>query len=1153
MWVGLTASEAQEQCVAVGNPRSGHYIAATRCVRPYLTRTGDHRAASSLIGGVEVHVELRDGNLVCSAALSDFDPATSSSCRIRVVSHTELVSTRARLILNEGLAQRGAASLPRAESMMTRTLSGLLSMLGLLLGTAALHGQDAKLPTADEVTTLLAKYQAERDGAVKTGVAQRFQPALLERAEVLAKKGQTALAAGRFLQAAEALRQARWQLPYQAPGTPKEHVARIIGNPRLRHAAPIFALAFSADGRRLATASRDHTVKLWDLANGHEIRTYEGHDDEVNFVAYSPDGQTIASAGTDALIKLWDAASGKDQRTLKIAEGEYVTALAFARDGKHLFAGFAGKPTKDGEGTVALLAAFDVKTGEVKRTDTDFRGRVNSLAFTTDGHSLAVSDETGQVRLWQYPGMIENAKQPAYWLKQHDTGAIYAVTFSPDGKTLVCSGPDSVKLYATVLPGAAFQITNPRLTLPSTSFTRALAFSKDGKGLFTGSEDGLIRFWDPESGQMLGSFKGHAGAVRSLAFNPGGNQLASAGFDYTVRLWDFDIVLVARNVGQHDSPVWSAAFSPEGDRVVSAGADRTVRVWDLASGKALHTITGHNAPVTAALYSPDAKYIASVGADKVLRLWDAASGAALRTGVGHTGTITALDIAAEGKRIVTGAADRRVKIWDADTAKELLSIDDNPSLVAAVAFRPDGKQIAVGNVDQTIALYDAAGKLQQRWNAHAVSVNSVAYSPNGQLLASGGNDALVKVWSIANPGVNPVVFAGHSGPVSGVAFRKDNQHVASASADQLVKLWKVEGNAGKEIQTFRGHTDWVTSVAFSKEGFHLVSSGVDRQAKLWEITSREAPLLAEHTASVETVAVSPDGKQIASGGLDRTVKLWDRATGAELASLTGHGAAVTAVTFAPDGKTLVSCGGDRLLRLWDPVAFSELPRVPEQELFRFMSRDSPYMFVTPDGKRLLVWFPIKGKNVTTIVECFELATGKRLYTFTEMARNVNSLAFGADGKLVATGAKDGSVRLWTLGDKDAEIAPGGDWMLFEKIGVADLALTPDGTTLVATSDKGEVKIADIAKREVRRTLTAHKDVTIRCCLVSPDGKRFVTVGYDNVVKCWDLESGKELRQWVMGAWAERGQPLVSNITFTPDSRQLVTANADTTLLVLDLP
>jgi WD40 repeat protein len=1040
----------------------------------------------------------------------------------------------------------------------SRICHTVLAMVGVFLSAPALYAQ----PNAEDVKGLVAKYQAERDAVAKSGLAERCPPGLVERADVLAKKGEAALTGGHLKQAADALRQARWQLPYEAPGTPREHVARILGNPRLRHAQPVHALVISPDGQRLVAASavssvgtRNHAVKVWDLANGHEVLSYEGLDDVVTQLAFSPDGATVAASGTAPVIHLWDPKTGKDRRTLTLANGDHVRALAFSRDGKFLFAGFAARPKTTGAGARGVLACFDVMTGEVKRTDIDFPKPIASLACSDDGTIVAAAVEDGQVRLWQYPKMIEEPKQPVYWARQHDAGALYAVAISPDSKTLVCSGPDSAKLYAMPVPGAKPAVSNPRLTLPTT-FCRSLAFSRDGKSLFTaGSTDGQIRYWDPATGEQLGAFKGNAGMVRAIAFNPAANQLASASFDHMIRLWDFDVALTARDVGQHEGPVWSAAFSPEGDRVISAGSDRVVRVWDLVAGKAMLTL-GHPAPVNAVLFSADGKYIASGGADKALRLWDASSGAALRSGEGHTAMITSLDISADSRRIVTGSMDRRVKIWDAETGKELLSVD-NPGLVASVAFRPDGKQVAVGSADQTIALYDSAGKLEQRWTAHGIAVNCVAYSPNGQLLASGGNDALVKVWTVARPADPPIVLTGHTGPVSGVAFRKDNQHVVSAGGDQLVKLWRLEGNAGKEVQTFRGHKDWVTSAAFNKDGSLIVSASVDHHVKTWEVTSREAPLLAEHTGYVETVGVSPDGKYIASGSLDGTIKLWDRTTGGLVGSLAGHPSGVRAVAYAPDGKILVSSGyTDRMIRLWDPIALRELPRTAEQNLtFQNMSGNSPYLFVTPDGNRLYAWFPVTSQGgITTMVDCFQLAPARRAFDFKEMGRKVGSLAYCANGKLAATGAEDGSVRIWKLEENRAVVAPGGDWPLFGKVGVADIALTPDGLTLIATSNAGEVKIADITRREVRQTLTAHPKSRILSCQASPDGKRFVTLGDDAVLKCWDLDSGKELRQWVIGQPTAAGHgSLVGTVTFTPDSRQVVTANADSTLFVLDLP
>src|ERR1043166_2576924 len=213
----------------------------------------------------------------------------------------------------------------------------LLIVAVALTVSAPLRAQDTKLPNADDVKALLGKYQAERKTVVDTGVAKRFLPALLDRADGLATKGEAALKAGRFLQATEAIRQARSQLPYQSPSTPKEHVARIIGNPRLRHAQEVYAVVFSLDGQRLASASGNprsgaRDIKIWDLGNGQEILTYDGHDDIVKHLAFTPDGTLIASAGREAIIKLWEPATGKDKLTLKAPGGGEVNALAFSRD-----------------------------------------------------------------------------------------------------------------------------------------------------------------------------------------------------------------------------------------------------------------------------------------------------------------------------------------------------------------------------------------------------------------------------------------------------------------------------------------------------------------------------------------------------------------------------------------------------------------------------------------------------------------------------------------------------------------------------------------------------------------------------------------------------------------------------------------------------
>ncbi|MSU77984.1 MAG: WD40 repeat domain-containing protein [Gemmataceae bacterium] len=1040
-----------------------------------------------------------------------------------------------------------------AQRFTTATRHLITAMVIGAFAIPPLHGQPTKAPNADDVKALQAKFGAERDVVVKAGIAKKYLPAIMDKADELAKKSEEALAGGRLSQATEAIRQARWQLPYQPNGVP-DHVARIIGNLRLRHSREIKAVAYSPDGTLLASASSDRTVKIWDLGNGHEILSYTGHTDAVRCLVWSADSSFIASAGGEKNIKIWDPKTGKDKQSI-VGAGANVSALAISKDGKHLFVGQFEIPGNPPNG----LFVYETQTGKLVREVRDFPNRISSINVSPDGTTLATGDENGNTRLWQYPTFVDNVNQPAYWAVQDPSGAAYQVVFNADGRTLARVGQQGVKFYNVPLPGTPFQIAAPRMKIDVLGAQRAI-YSKDGKSIFVGDDKGNISFWDPDSGQILGSYKNaHAGAIHGLTFNTDGNQLASCSYGFNIRLWDFDVVLQSRDVEIHGGSVWLATFSPDATRILSASADKTAKVWERVSGEVLFTLSDHKAPVTVAQFSPDGKFIATAGGDKILRIWDAKAGKLLNTGEGHQGTITFLDFSSSSTRIVTGSADRRAKIWDADTGKEILSIDDNPSIISSVAFSPNAKQIAVGNIDQTIRLYDAAtGKLQQSWQAHGVAVSGVAYSPDGTYLASCGADTVVAVWPLSTPGQNAIRLSGHSGPVSMVAFRNDSQHLVSCGADQLIKLWKIENGMGKEMQTYRGHKDWVTSVAFSKDGHHVVSASVDRRVKIWEITNKEIPLLAEHTSAVESVAVSPNGKIIATGSSDRTIKFWDRETGAEIASLPAHDIAIYALAFTPDSKRLLSSGSDFIpasnttranIRHWEINPPRALPLTQQQtNVFGRLLQYSPYMFVEPEGKSVYIWMPINSASESTYVEAFDIDAGTIAFTFKETTRKVNSLAFCANGKLAVTGAKDGSVLFWDLSKTDAKQDKAGVWNLFDKVGVADLAITPDGATLVATSDTGEIKVGKVAGRQVVKSFKGHEG-RILTCLVSPDGKRFVTMGADNIVKVWDLD-GNELRRWNMG---KHHESFVISLAFTPDGRQIVTANANTTVYVLDLP
>ena len=241
--------------------------------------------------------------------------------------------------------------------------------------------QQVNLPSLEDVKELKARYESERANLVRDGIAKKFSPSLLDKAAEWAERAEKARADGRIGQAAASYRHARWQLPYAPKGLP-DHVAWVSGNFRLRHDFDVSAAAYSPDGRLLATGSSDHTIKIWDLANGHELLAYKGHTDPVRALTFSPDGKSIASAqggtsikGDGAPIRLWDIATGNDLRTFP-GKGFQASSLIFSKDGKFLIAGFLAVGIDKHS-----LCVYETATGKLHRVVEDLLTPVTSVAL----------------------------------------------------------------------------------------------------------------------------------------------------------------------------------------------------------------------------------------------------------------------------------------------------------------------------------------------------------------------------------------------------------------------------------------------------------------------------------------------------------------------------------------------------------------------------------------------------------------------------------------------------------------------------------------------------------------------------------------------------------------------------------------------------
>jgi WD40 repeat protein/tRNA A-37 threonylcarbamoyl transferase component Bud32 len=584
------------------------------------------------------------------------------------------------------------------------------------------------------------------------------------------------------------------------------------------------AVAFSPDGTR--TASPDgQVVKVWDAQTGKGLLTLKGHAGPVWSVAYSPDGKLIASGSRDGTAKVWDAQTGLEVLTFQGQAGD-VLGVAFSPDGRLLAAAGAGTAI-NGPGAVKL---WDAQTARPILALTAATGPVQGVAFSPDGKRLAGATGT-EVKVWD-----AQTGKDVLTLKGH-TGPVRRVAFSPDGKRLA-SASDSpghqVKVWA-VQNGAELLSLNKH-----TGGVLDVAFSRDGKRLASASADRTVKVCDAETGHDLLTLKGHIGRVEGVAFNPDGQRLASAGSDGRVKMWDVTREQEAFVFRGHADAVTCVAFGPGGKVVVSGGGDRRVRVWEAATGRELNVLQGHSGAIFGVACSPDGKHLASAGGEGAVKVWETASGREVFSLTGHTGIVYGVAFSPDGKRIASAGQDRTVKVWDAERGGEILSLAGHTGAVKGVAFSPDGKQIASGSDDQTVKVWDAqSGEPVRDLKGHTAFVNSVAFSPDGSRLASGSNDRTVKVWDVA-AGRQLLSWRAHLGFVTGVAFSPDGQRLASAGSGEPGgltaagegKVW--DAVTGVETLALRGHAGGLRGVAFRPDGQRLASASEDNTVRVWE-------------------------------------------------------------------------------------------------------------------------------------------------------------------------------------------------------------------------------------------------------------------------------------------------------------------------------
>jgi WD40 repeat protein/serine/threonine protein kinase len=584
--------------------------------------------------------------------------------------------------------------------------------------------------------------------------------------------------------------------------------------------------AFLPDGKTIFTAGNlpdtgDSVVRLWNVQTGQPLRTYTDISQRVadGAIFLARNGKAIL-ANDKHTVWLYDLQTGNEIRHFE-DNTRLVNYEDLSLDGKYLLRG-------DQDGTVTL---FDVQSGVELR---HFNGLANDairVMFSPDNRYVFTTPERTIVALWD----LQSGQEIRRFIGHTD--AVYPMGLSPDGKYLLTASNDSTARLWDIATG-----DEVRRFVGHTSLVWYAAYSPDGSMVLTGSVDRTVRLWDAATGKELYRFTGASGPLYGLGFSPDGKQFVTGGDGPLARLWAVPVQGSARVLVGHHGDVNSVTVSPDGAYFVTASSDGTSKVWDARTGTLVKTLTGKGTYGLPPIFSPDGKYLLtsnnargdlwSLPDLKPLTSFD---GLALGAVSPDMRRFASVDNSENNPRVhvgdLTGMAEAIAK-GDLAPRPPLFTF----KLVTdgwSIQYSPDSKTILVSGLDSIARLYDAEnGQLLRQFTGHTDTVRAAVFSPDGQTVLTASGDKTARLWDVKT-GKEIRQFLGHTAFLNGAVYSPDGRLVATASADGTVRLWNT--STGQLLRTLVGHTDIVFSVAFTPDGKRLITGSRDMTARIWEV------------------------------------------------------------------------------------------------------------------------------------------------------------------------------------------------------------------------------------------------------------------------------------------------------------------------------